>query len=125
MDAVPTTACPCGGGPYATCCGPVHRGEAVAATAEALMRSRYSAFAVGDAAYLRASWHPTTRPARLDLDSALRWLGLEIVHALGGMFDTEGVVEFRARHDRGVVHERSRFVRDGGRWLYLDGVHLA
>jgi len=114
--------CPCGRAqPYAACCGPLHRGEHDAATAEALMRSRYSAFAVGDLAYLRSSWHATTRPARLDRDPTLRWLGLDVLFAQGGMFDTEGVVEFRARHNRGVLHERSRFVREGGRWVYLDG----
>ena len=85
------------------------------------MRSRYAAFVVGDVDYLRASWHPSTRPARLDLDPSVRWLGLDVLSARGGMFDTDGVVEFRARHDRGVLHERSRFVREGGRWLYLDG----
>lgn len=86
------------------------------------MRSRFSAFALGDSAYLLASWHPSTRPARVDLDPAVRWLGLEIVAAQGGVFDTEGTVEFRASHDRGVQHERSRFRREGGRWYYLDGV---
>lgn len=120
---MPSPNCPCGlGEPYAACCGPLHRGDRTAVTAEALMRSRYSAFAVGDVAYLRASWHPTTRPARLDLDPSLRWLGLEVLFAQGGMFDTDGVVEFRARHDRGVLHERSRFVHESGCWLYLDGV---
>jgi SEC-C motif-containing protein len=114
--------CPCGTGqPYDACCGPLHRGDGTAGTAEALMRSRYSAFAVGDVAYLRSSWHPSTRPARLDLDPGPRWLGLEILHAEGGLFDTAGVVEFRARHSGGVLHERSRFTREGGRWLYLDG----
>ncbi len=114
--------CPCGSGqPYAECCGPLHRGDGTAGTAEALMRSRYSAFAVGDVAYLRSSWHPSTRPARLDLDPTLSWLGLEVLHAEGGLFDTTGVVEFRARHNRGVLHERSRFTREGGRWFYLDG----
>ena len=58
--------CPCGTGlPYDDCCGPLHAGSTAAATAEQLMRSRYSAFAVGDAAYLLATWHPSTRPAAL------------------------------------------------------------
>jgi SEC-C motif-containing protein len=123
---VPSVECPCGTGErYAACCGPLHRGDEAAATAEALMRSRYSAFAVGDVAYLRSSWHASTRPARLEVDPSLRWLGLEVLHAQGGMLDTAGVVEFRARHDRGVLHERSRFVREGGRWLYLDGTSPA
>ena len=86
------------------------------------MRSRYSAFVVGDTAYLLDTWHPSTRPARLRLDRGVRWLGLQIVEAAGGPFDTEGTVEFKARHEGGVQHERSRFRRERGRWLYLDGV---
>ncbi len=90
------------------------------------MASRFSAFAVGDEAYLRATWHPSTRPARLSLDPAQQWLRLEIVDAVaGGPFDDTGVVEFRAHYrspaGRGVLHERSRFVREDGRWLYVDG----
>jgi SEC-C motif-containing protein len=115
------TLCPCGTGqPYDACCGRLHRGEAQAPTAEALMRSRYSAFAVGDSAYLLRSWHPSTRPASLQLGRT-RWLSLEVVSASGGLFDTEGTVEFRATHDSGVMQERSRFVKEQGRWLYLDG----
>lgn len=90
------------------------------------MRSRYAAFVVGDAGYLDETWHPRTRPADLTLDPSQRWTGLEIVDVDdGGEGDTRGVVEFRAgwRHgrERGVLHERSRFVRQGGRWWYLDG----
>ena len=74
------SACPCGSGlPYAGCCGPLHQGERVAETAEALMRSRYSAFAVGDVAYLVRTWHPAGRPHDLRLDPAMTWIGLEIV----------------------------------------------
>ena len=66
--------CPCGTGlPYDECCGPLHAGATPAATAEQLMRSRYSAFAVGDAAYLLATWHPSTRPPALELDPGVRW----------------------------------------------------
>ena len=82
------------------------------------MRSRYSAFAVGDAEYLLRTWHPTTRPASLELD-ATRWLRLEVLEATGGLLDAEGEVAFRAHSDAGVVAERSRFVRDGGRWAYV------
>jgi SEC-C motif domain protein len=94
------------------------------------MRSRYSAFAVGDPAYLLATWHRDTRPASLDLDPGVRWLGLEVLATTGGsMLATEGTVEFRASHvdggRRGAQHERSRFVREGGRWVYVDGVSLA
>ena len=124
---VPPRPCPCGSGrPYPECCGRLHDGSARAATAEQLMRSRYSAFAVGDPAYLLDTWHPSTRPATLDLDPEVRWTGLEIVATSGGtMRAAEGTVEFRAAFVRdgapGVQSEVSRFVRDGGRWHYLDG----
>ncbi|WP_433384475.1 YchJ family protein [Micromonospora sp. KLBMP9576] len=119
--------CPCGAErPYAACCGRLHRGDADAATAEALMRSRYAAFVVGDTGYLLRSWHSSTRPRRLDLDAGLRWTGLEIVDTeRGGLFDAAGAVEFRAHHRAGgrpgTQSERSRFVREDGRWVYLDG----
>lgn len=118
--------CPCLSGlPYAECCGPLHAGRTDAATAEQLMRSRFSAFAVGDPAYLLRTWHPSTRPATVDLDPALRWYRLDLLATdRGGPFDTEGTVAFRAHHrgpdGAGVLHEVSRFVRDG-RWFYLDG----
>jgi SEC-C motif-containing protein len=88
------------------------------------MRSRYSAFVVGDVAYLLASWHPAERPASLELDSERRWLGLEILaRERGGMLDRTGTVEFRARYSshgvRGEQHEVSAFARDGRRWLYV------
>ena len=90
------------------------------------MRSRYTAFAVGLPAYLLASWSPRTRPATLDLDPDTVWRGLQIVDVeAGGPGDDTGVVEFRARHrdpsGGGLLHERSRFGRDAGRWVYLDG----
>ncbi|MFJ3957022.1 YchJ family protein [Arthrobacter sp. NPDC090010] len=131
--------CPClSGERYAQCCGRYHSGEASAPTAEALMRSRYSAFAVGDAGYLLASWHPSTRPAELDLDPAIRWVRLDILATrAGGPFDAEGSVTFRAHYrvpaddgggrppssswQRGTQEEASRFLREGGRWYYLDG----
>ncbi|WP_157156409.1 YchJ family protein [Diaminobutyricimonas sp. LJ205] len=122
----PTDRCPClSGNPYGECCGPLHAG-AIAPTAEALMRSRYSAFAAGDTEYLLATWHPATRPATLALDPAERWYRLDIVRSeRGGPFDTDGVVEFRAHHrtdaGAGVLHEVSRFVRESGRWFYVDG----
>jgi SEC-C motif-containing protein len=120
--------CPCGTGrSYAECCGRLHDGTASAATAEQLMRSRYSAFAVGDARYLLDSWHPRTRPESLTLDDGRRWTGLDVLGTShGSLFDQEGFVEFRAHYLTGGVpgaqHERSRFVRDAGRWSYLDGV---
>ena len=89
------------------------------------MRSRYSAFAVGDTNYLVATWHPNTRPASLELDPDRRWYRLDILRTdRGGPFDTEGVVEFRAYHrsagDKGSQHEVSTFVREDGHWLYVD-----
>jgi SEC-C motif-containing protein len=92
------------------------------------MRSRYSAFAVGDAGYLLATWHPRTRPASLELDPGQQWRRLDVVATrAGGPFDDAGEVEFVAhyRHaatgERGRLHESSRFVRQGGLWLYVDG----
>jgi len=119
--------CPCGsGGSYADCCHPLHAGDRIADTALALMRSRFSAFAVGDAEYLRASWHPRTRPHRVRVDDDVEWRRLQIVDTQrGGCDDTTGVVEFRAQYvregKREILHERSRFTREKGRWLYLDG----
>lgn len=119
--------CPCLSGlQYGECCGPFHSGDAFAPTAERLMRSRYSAFAVGDADYLLATWHSTTRPAELALDPEQRWYRLEIEAASrGGMLDTEGTVEFRAFSRSGgsasEQHEVSRFGRENRRWVYLDG----
>ena len=124
---VPPGPCPCGlGDPYALCCGRLHRGEGAAATAEALMRSRYSAFALGAEAYLLRTWHRSTRPARLDLDADVRWLRLDVLATrAGGFLDAEGTVEFRATYrsgaGRGSLHEVSRFGRDDGRWCYVDG----
>jgi SEC-C motif-containing protein len=118
--------CPClSGAVYGECCGPFHRGEALAPTAERLMRSRYSAYVLGDAAYLLATWHPTTRPATLELDPGMRWYLLDIVGtSKGGLLDTSGTVEFRARYrlasGAGEQHENSRFTREDRRWYYVD-----
>nr|WP_314623900.1 YchJ family metal-binding protein [uncultured Noviherbaspirillum sp.] len=116
-------ACPCGGGAYPLCCGRFHQGD-IPASAEQLMRSRYSAYVLGLHDYLRATWHPRTRPAEQDLqgDDA-RWLGLEVRSAQE--HGDEATVEFIARYrlaGRGHrLHETSRFLREDGRWFYLDG----
>ncbi|MFD6091226.1 YchJ family protein [Oerskovia sp. NPDC060338] len=130
--------CPClSGETYGACCGRFHVGVAAggpdavtAPTAEALMRSRYAAFAVGDADYLLATWHPSTRPADLDLDNGVTWRRLDVVAtSAGGPLDRTGVVEFVAHfrsaetRERGSLHEVSSFVREGGRWYYVDGEH--
>lgn len=115
--------CPCGSAtPYGACCGRLHAGAEQAPTALALMRSRYTAYAVGDAEYVWRTWHPTTRPDRIDLDgpqSPLSWSGLEI-HDSG-----EDWVDFTASYldadGAGALREHSRFQRRAGRWFYLDG----
>nr|WP_246284405.1 YchJ family metal-binding protein [Nocardioides perillae] len=104
----------------------MHRGSRPAATAEELMRSRYSAYARGEADHLFRTWHPRTRPTDVTTDRGLRWTGLTVLDTVaGGVDDEEGVVEFEARWDSpagpGRLRERSRFVRRGGRWVYLDG----
>jgi SEC-C motif domain protein len=122
-----TARCPCNSGDsYGDCCGPLHAGVSTAPTAERLMRSRYSAFVVGDADYLLATWHPSTRPVSCDIDAGARWFSLEILTKTGGsIFDSDGTVEFRAQYrEAGVAHEQhenSRFVRENRRWYYLDG----
>lgn len=90
------------------------------------MRSRYSAFARHDDAYLLRSWHAATRPESIGFDADLRWTGLEIVATdAGGPDDRDGVVEFRAHHlsggGPGVLHEISRFRRQDGAWVYVRG----
>ncbi|MFE2508558.1 YchJ family protein [Streptomyces naganishii] len=118
--------CPCGlGARYEDCCGRFHRGEGAAPTAEALMRSRYSAFVRGEAGYLLRTWHPRTRPARLELDPGPRWTGLEILDTSdGSAFHSTGTVTFRASYRGGSLHERSRFERVDGAWVYVDGDFL-
>ncbi|HYN29215.1 MAG TPA: YchJ family metal-binding protein [Dermatophilaceae bacterium] len=125
-------ACPCGGVPvgtaYRRCCGPALGAEVTAATAEALMRSRYTAYARGEADHLFRTWHPGTRPADVAPDPRVRWVGLSVLEVVGGgASDGEGVVEFRAQWvsadggpvRRGELHERSRFGRRAGRWVYV------
>ena len=120
-------ACPCGSGAARRdCCGPFLDGDAVAPTAEALMRSRYSAFVEGRREYLLRTWAEETRPEVLDLDPGQRWLVLSIrATSAGGMADDVGEVEFVARfrvEGRGQrLHERSRFRRVNGQWFYVDG----
>jgi SEC-C motif domain protein len=120
-------ACPCGlGDDYDVCCGRLHAG-APAPTAEALMRSRYSAFAVGDIGYLLSTWHPASRPPALGLDPAIQWTRLAVLETQdGGLFDAAGTVQFRAVYTRdskrGVLAETSRFVREDGRWSYVGPV---
>jgi SEC-C motif domain protein len=118
--------CPCGSGrKYAACCGRFHTGEA-APDAESLMRSRYSAYVLGLENYLKATWHPDTCPAKLELDAipCPQWLGLTVKsHVL--LDNSSATVEFVARYKLNGrafrLHEASRFERVGGHWLYVDG----
>lgn len=122
-----TDACPCGSGkPYAACCGAIHDGRRIAATAEQLMRSRYAAFALGLDDYLLQTWHPSTRPKAVELDDAMEWTGLVVEDTTGGdPWSDDGTVRFSAswrlgRHD-GVLRETSRFALLDGRWVYVNG----
>ncbi|MGO1637808.1 MAG: YchJ family protein [Ancrocorticia populi] len=118
--------CPCQSGkPYAKCCGPYHRGAA-APTAEALMRSRYSAFALGLEDYVLSTWEPRYRPEGAEIDPEIQWRRLVILDTED--FGDTATVEFRAhwrnKMERGIMHERSSFVREDGRWFYTIGVQL-
>lgn len=140
MTDIPTRAhpadeqarrCPCGTGDVlGECCAPILRQDRRAATAAQLMRSRFTAFATGDLEHLLRSWHPSTVPSRAELAESLsadtRWLRLDVLDATGGgPFDSAGTVEFtaigRTAHGRFTMHEVSRFVREAGGWLYVDG----
>ena len=123
-----SSPCPCGSGrTYVACCGRWHAGAShlAAPDAEALMRSRYSAYVLALSDYLRATWAPETCPADLPPDPpGLRWLGLEVRRHV--VLDaTHATVEFVARSKLGGraqrLHETSRFERRDGRWLYVDG----
>lgn len=120
--------CPCGTGQsYQACCGRYHAGELAgqAPSPEALMRSRYSAFVLDLRDYLLSTWHPSTRPALIEPpEPGLKWLGLQVKAAQLQDAD-RGTVEFVARSKLGGrahrLHETSRFVRETGRWFYVDG----
>ncbi|MBF4993156.1 SEC-C domain-containing protein [Arthrobacter gandavensis] len=122
-----TDRCPClSGETYRHCCRRFHAGTSPAPTAEALMRSRYTAFVTGDTDYLVRTWHPSSRPAHLDLDPEMNWRRLDIVSSVAGSpLDSTGTVTFEAHYRldgaHGVQRERSTFVREGGRWLYVAG----
>lgn len=116
-------SCPCGSGlAYPDCCQKAHKGVAPD-TPEALMRSRYSAFVLGLADYLLATWHPSTRPGSLSLDDSPEWASLQVLdHSMQG---DKGQVHFRAIYRAGAgwgfLEERSDFVREAGRWFYVSG----
>ncbi len=122
-----TQPCPCESGkPYNSCCQLYLEQNADAATAETLMRSRYTAFFMQNETYLRYSWHPDTCPKNIQLSENTRWLGLRIKNTVAGrQNDNSGEVEFIARSktngQANRLHENSRFARFNGRWVYIDG----
>jgi SEC-C motif domain protein len=130
----PKAACPCGRQhqktqlPYGQCCGRWLESDASAPDAESLMRSRYSAFVLERAPYLLATWHASQRPAQIEFEPGVKWLGLEVrSHTVQDASHAE--VEFVARQKPATgaavrLHERSRFVREAGQWLYVDGDSL-
>ena len=121
--------CPCcSGQPYSACCMPYCEGGEAAPTAEALMRSRYTAFVRRDEPYLLKTWHAKTKPASLDMDdyAQVQWTGLEVLATeAGGEGEQVGTVEYIARFTvQGQVqrlHEVSHFVCEEGQWFYVDG----
>jgi len=123
----PATLCPCGSNKKTTdCCARYLDGSETAATAEVLMRSRYTAYTLLREDYLLASWHPSTRPAALGLadEASSKWLGLEVKHHQ--QLNTQhATVEFVARYKINGrahrLHEISQFVREHKQWFYVDG----
>ncbi|SFD03161.1 SEC-C motif-containing protein [Nocardioides terrae] len=112
--------CPCGSGAtYDACCGRLHRGNRTAGSPLELMRARYSAYVVGDADFVFATWHPRTRPDDVLLDPGLTWTGLAI--SGHGEDWVEFTASYLSRTGAGELHERSRFEQRAGRWVYLDG----
>lgn len=124
--AIEEALCPCGSNtPYVRCCACYVDGEEAATTAEALMRSRYTAYVLLRDRYLLATWHPSTRPSALDMvKTGPKWLGLQVMRH-EQQDDVRAIVEFTARykmHGRALcLHEVSRFVREEGQWFYVDG----
>ena len=120
--------CPCGSSlSYDNYCAPYH-GGAIAASAEALMRSRYCAYVLALEPYLLATWHSSTRPRSLDLaaNDQTRWLGLEVRRhescpGPGGNAIVEFVARYKIAGRAFRLHETSRFLHQDGRWFYLDG----
>lgn len=128
-------SCPCGGLDvkkqaltYAACCGRYLEDGLNAPDAQSLMRSRYSAFVLKKADYLLSTWHMSQRPASLEFESSVKWLGLEVQnHAVIEAQHAEVTFVARQRDHTGRairLHERSRFVCENGRWYYVDGDNL-
>lgn len=117
-------ACPCGGERYHQCCGRYLQGGETPSSPRDLMRSRFSAYALRDEGYLRATWYASSRPERVfEPNDGMKWISLDI--RASDQDDNWGTVEFVARYKvngrAGKLHEISRFVREDGCWYYLDG----
>jgi SEC-C motif-containing protein len=123
------TACPCGGADFALCCGLYIEQGHPAPTSEALMRSRYSAYVLGDEAYLQATWHPSTRPTEAILgdDSNIKWTRLDVrTHAWeegAEVAQVEFVALYKVQGRAHKLHEVSDFVREDGCWFYVEGIY--
>ncbi|UFS55679.1 hypothetical protein LN050_07575 [Comamonadaceae bacterium M7527] len=109
---------------FGDCCAPLLAGHAVADTAQQLMRSRYTAYTLGDMAYVANTWHASTRPADLTPDPFTQWLGLEVKghHTEGDHAEVSFVARYRVAGKGQRMTERSRFVREGGRWWYVEAL---
>ncbi len=118
------TACPCGSKkPFTQCCERIINGTQFAATPEALMRSRYTAYTLHNAQYLNESWHPSTRPESIDMDTSIQWLRLKIIST-----DTdhvEFIATYRVNGKAFRLHENSHFKFEDERWLYVEGEILS
>lgn len=123
--------CPCGqtnakGRPqtFGECCAPLLAGDAVAGTAQQLMRSRYTAYTLGDMAYVANTWHASTRPADIMPEPLTQWLGLEVKshHTEGDTAEVSFVARYRIAGKGQRMTERSCFVREGGQWWYVDAL---
>ncbi|MFC5400244.1 YchJ family protein [Undibacterium jejuense] len=126
VDKAHSDACPCGSEKqFADCCGLYLSGSVVAPTAEALMRSRYTAYTLNDEAYLRATWDERTCPQDcITHDDPTKWLGLEVKqHTQDGDAATvEFVARYKINGRAHKLHEVSRFVRYDGKWFYVNGI---
>ncbi len=118
-----TDVCPCGGKLFQSCCGPYLAGVAVADTPEKLMRSRYTAYVTGTEDYLKATWHPSTRPQEAVTEPSVKWLGLDVKAATqqGDNATVHFVARCRVEGKGRRLDETSRFVFEDGLWFYVDG----
>ncbi len=116
--------CPCNPAKqFKECCEPFLNGKKTPQSPQELMQSRFSAYATQQEQYLLDTWHPSTRPQSVDMSQSPMWLALQVIKTSSQ--GNYGVVEFKARYRQGneieMLHETSRFIKEDGHWLYLDG----